>query len=60
MQWTPLEIEELELEDPPVTTKIARRRAFDLVARTVYGLFEAIGGQIMDDDWFLVDPRELA
>lgn len=60
VQWTPLEIEELELEDPPVTTKIARRRAFDLVARTVYGLFEAIGGQIMDDDRFLVDPRELA
>src|SRR5690625_3140759 len=30
VRWTPLEMEELELEDPPVTTKIARRRAFDL------------------------------
>ncbi|HLS03289.1 MAG TPA: hypothetical protein VK030_00860 [Actinomycetales bacterium] len=59
VRWTPLEMEELEMEDPPFDTKIARRRSFDLIARTAHRLHEAIGGHIVDDDWFLVDPQEL-
>lgn len=57
--WTPLELAELEMEDPPLYTKSARRRAFDLVARTTSLLHGATGGQIVDDDWFLVAPEEL-
>lgn len=60
VRWTPLEIEDLEQEIPSLDTRIARRRAFDLVARVAAHLHGAIGGHIVDDDWFLVDPTELS
>src|SRR5690625_4078483 len=59
VRWTPLEIEERELEDPPLHTKIARRRIFDLVATVTARIQTAVGGQIVDDDWFSVDAQEL-
>lgn len=60
VRWTPLELEDLEQEDPPLDVRIARRRVFDLVARVTALLHDAVGGQVVDDDWFLVDPSELA
>lgn len=59
IRWTPVEIEDLELEEPPLETRIARRRAFDLTTRIAARVHEAIGGYVLDDDWFLVDPSEL-
>lgn len=60
VRWTPLDIEDLEQEDPSLDTRIARRRAFDLVARVASLIYGAIGGHVVDDDWFLVDPSELS
>lgn len=60
VRWTPENFGVLELEKLPLHLRVARKRALGLVARAARAIHQAIGGDIVDDDRFVVDPRDLA
>ena len=59
VHWEPQDLVESQREFPNMELRIARKRAAELVARLASALHDAAGGEIADEDGFLVDPADL-
>ncbi|GAB4087127.1 hypothetical protein GCM10028784_37570 [Myceligenerans cantabricum] len=59
VHWEPPDQIEANREQPGMEHRIARKRAAELVARIAGRLQDAVGGEIADEDGFLVDPADL-
>jgi hypothetical protein len=59
VRWEPPDLEASQLEDPPLAHVLARSRALGVVGRLAATLHGAVGGEIADEDGFLVDPGDL-
>ncbi|MEP7762703.1 hypothetical protein [Sanguibacter sp. 25GB23B1] len=59
VRWTPENLEDWQRERPSFDLKISRTRASGVVARLARALFEAVGGEVADQDDFLVDPEDV-
>ncbi|GAB3159265.1 hypothetical protein GCM10027059_05220 [Myceligenerans halotolerans] len=59
VHWEPPDQVEANQEQPGLEHRIARKRAAELVARIAGRVQDAVGGEIADEDEFLVDPADL-
>lgn len=59
VRWTPVNLEDWQRERPSFDLKISRTRASGVVARLARAVHEAVGGEIADQDDFLVDPEDV-
>jgi len=59
VHWAPHDLAESQQEFPAMELRVARKRAAELVARLAAAIHEAAGGEIADEDGFLVDPADL-
>ncbi|WP_020017522.1 hypothetical protein [Promicromonospora sukumoe] len=59
VHWEPQDLVESQREFPNMELRIARKRAAELVARLASAIHDAAGGEIADEDGFLVDPVDL-
>lgn len=60
VRWEPPDLEASQLESPPLAHVLSRSRALGVVGRVTAALHGAVGGEIADEDGFLVEPGELA
>lgn len=60
VRWVPVDVEALEQEKPPHSHRIARSRASSRLNALVRALHAVVGGEIADDDDFLVAPEDLS
>lgn len=59
VHWEPPDQVEANREEPGMEHRVARKRAAELVARIAGRLQDVVGGEIADEDEFLVDPADL-
>lgn len=59
VRWTPEDLEDWQRERPSFDLKISRTRASGVVARLARALYDAVGGEVADQDDFLVDPQDV-
>ena len=59
IRWTPDNLEDWQRERPSFDLKISRTRASGVVARLARAVHEAVGGEIADQDEFLLDPEDV-
>lgn len=59
ISWAPEDLEELGKERPSIEYRAARKHAAGVVLKLMHELHVAVGGMIVDQDEFLIDPREL-
>ena len=59
VHWQPDDLVESQREFPSMELRIARKRAAELVARIARAIQGAAGGEVADEDGFLVDPTDL-
>lgn len=59
VHWEPPDQLEANQEQPGMGHRVARKRAAELVTRIAAALHRAVGGEIADEDEFLVDPADL-
>lgn len=59
IHWEAPDQVEANQEQPGMEHRVARKRAAELVTRIVGVLYEAAGGEIADEDEFLVNPADL-
>lgn len=59
VHWEPPDQIEANQEQPGMEHRVARKRAAELVARITGAVHEAVGGEIADEDEFLVAPDDL-
>lgn len=60
IRWRPAHPELAYRDRPPLRVRGARTRAADLIEHAAAALQALVGGEIVDDDGFLVDPGDLA
>ncbi|MFH5821648.1 hypothetical protein [Georgenia sp. AZ-5] len=59
VRWRPQHPEVAFLARPPLAVRERRRRTAELIERAAASLHAVVGGEICDDDGFLVDPEDL-
>lgn len=59
VHWEPPDLVDWQSEFPSMEHKIARKRSSELVAAVASAIHRAVGGEIADEDGFLVDPADL-
>lgn len=59
VRWTPENLEDWQRERPSFDLKISRTRASGVVAGLTRALFQAVGGEVADQDEFLLDPDDV-
>jgi hypothetical protein len=59
LRWRPVHPETAFAARPPLGQRRARAEAADLIERAAVALHAVVGGEISDDDGFLVDPADL-
>ena len=59
VHWEPQDLVESQREFPSMELRVARKRAAELVVRLAGAVHTAAGGEIADEDGFLVDPTDL-
>jgi hypothetical protein len=59
VRWEPPDLEASQLETPPLGHVLARSRALAAVGRIAATLHGAVGGEVADEDGFLVEPADL-
>ncbi len=59
VRWEPMLVEELELEKPSFEHRVARTRSAPVVQAIARALHAAVGGEIADEDDFLIAPDDL-
>lgn len=59
VQWEPPDLAVSQLEHPPAAHLRARAAVLPLVAQVAALVQHAVGGEVADDDGFLVDPEDL-
>lgn len=59
VHWDPSDLVESQREFPAMELRVARKRAAELVARIAGAVQAAAGGEVADEDGFLVDPVDL-
>lgn len=60
VRWEPPDLEASQLESPPLAHVLSRSRALGVVGRLAVALHGAVGGEIADEDGFLVEPGDLS
>ncbi|MPV38293.1 hypothetical protein [Georgenia subflava] len=60
VRWRPRHPESAFAVRPPLAVRRARTRAGELIEQAAVALHAVVGGEISDDDGFLVDPADLA
>jgi hypothetical protein len=59
LRWRPAHPETAFAARPPLGVRRTRSRAAELIERAAVALHAVVGGEISDDDGFLVDPADL-
>lgn len=59
IRWTPEDLVDWQREIPSFDHRLARTRATGVVAQLAKVIYEAVGGEIADQDDFLLDPQDL-
>ena len=59
VRWTPPDLVDWQREIPSFDHRLSRTRATGVVAQLARALFAAVGGEIADQDDFLVDPEDV-
>ncbi|WP_125775453.1 hypothetical protein [Antribacter gilvus] len=59
VRWEPPDLDDWHSEFPSMEHRIARKRAAELVSQVALAIYRAVGGEIADEDGFLVDPDDL-
>ena len=59
IHWEPPDVEELERERPSHPHRVARSRAVPMVQAIARALLAHVGGEVVDEADFLVDPADL-
>lgn len=59
VRWTPIDLADWQREIPSFDHRLARTRATGVVSRLARAIFAAVGGEIADQDDFLVDPEDV-
>jgi hypothetical protein len=59
IHWDPPDLEESQREFPQPAHVVARKRAAELVGKLAAALHGAVGGEIADQDDFLLNPEDL-
>ncbi|PJI93738.1 hypothetical protein [Luteimicrobium subarcticum] len=60
VRWEPPDLEASQQEQPPLGHVLARGRALPVVVGVASALHAAVGGEIADEDGFLVEPVDLS
>ncbi|MFD1506191.1 hypothetical protein FE374_17695 [Georgenia yuyongxinii] len=60
IRWRPAHPEQAFRGRPPLQVRRSRARAAELIERAAGALQALVGGEVVDDDGFLVDPGDLA
>ncbi|TRW46980.1 hypothetical protein [Georgenia yuyongxinii] len=60
IRWRPAHPEQAFRGRPPLQVRRSRARAAGLIERAAHALQVLVGGEVVDDDGFLVDPGDLA
>lgn len=59
VRWEPPDLVDWQSEHPSMEHTIARKRAAGLVSQLASAIHYAVGGEIADEDGFLLDPADL-
>ena len=59
VRWSPPDLVDWQREIPSFDHRLARTRATGVVAQLARAIFAAVGGEIADQDDFLVDPEDV-
>lgn len=59
VRWTPVDLVDWQREIPSFDHRLARTRAAGVVSRLARAVYAAVGGEIADQDDFLVDPEDV-
>ncbi|SDB91556.1 hypothetical protein SAMN05216410_0894 [Sanguibacter gelidistatuariae] len=59
VRWTPVDLVDWQREIPSFDHRLARTRATGVVAQLARAIFAAVGGEVADQDDFLVDPEDV-
>jgi len=59
VHWEPVDVEELEAERCSVEHRVARRRVAPLVQAITRALHARLGGEVVDEADFFIDPADL-
>jgi len=59
VRWTPEDLVDWQREVPSFGLKVSRTRAAGVVAQLARAVYAAVGGEVADQDEFLMDPEDV-